>query len=296
MNKNEIEEYKKVGKIAKEVREYAKSIVKKDMLLIEIAGKIENKINDLGGKPAFPVNLSINEIAAHYHPLPDEKTKASGLLKIDIGVHVDGFIADTALSLDLTEDNRHKNLIESSEMALVNALKLLNKNPSLHEIGEIIQKTIESKGFSPVINLSGHSIEKYEVHAGIIIPNYGNNNNQKLHPGVYAIEPFSTYGEGKIYEGNQGNIYSLVKMKNVRSLNARRVLDYINENFKTLPFSLRDLHNKFGIISRLALKELENNGVIHSYPQLIEKSKKVVAQSEHTFIKTDDGEIIIITK
>lgn len=296
MNKQEIEQYKQIGKVSKEIREYAKKIIKPGMLLIEIADAIEKKINEMGVECAFPVNLSIDDLAAHYHPVPDEKTVASGLLKVDIGIHKDGFIADNAISIDLTEKKEHKKLIETAEAALENALQLLKKNPTLHEIGLTIQNTIEKNNFSPVINLSGHSIEKYKVHAGTTIPNYGNNSKQTLKPGVYAIEPFVTYGEGKIYEGNNGNIYSVIEFKGTRSPTARKILDYVEKKYKTMPFSYREIFKNFGPLSRLALRELENQKIIRSYAQLIESSHKPVAQAEHTFLKTEDGEIIVITR
>ena len=122
MIKEDIEKYEKAGKIAKEVRDYAREIVKPGMILLEIAKKIEDKIYSLNASPSFPVNLSIDEIDAHYHPNIDDKTMAKGLLKIDIGIHIDGFIADTALTLDLTQDRIHKKLIEATELALDNAL------------------------------------------------------------------------------------------------------------------------------------------------------------------------------
>ena len=153
MQKQELEDYKKAGEISIKVKEFARELIKPDMLLLEIAQKIEAKIYELGGKPAFPVNLSIDDIAAHYHPKADDETKATGLLKIDLGIHVNGFIADTAFSLDLTKDNQHKELIQASQEALNNALALLPKNPSLSEIGKTIQESIEAKGFSPIINL-----------------------------------------------------------------------------------------------------------------------------------------------
>jgi methionyl aminopeptidase len=144
--------------------------------------------------------------------------------------------------------------------------------------------------------LSGHSIEEYEIHAGMTIPNYGNNNMQKLSPGVYAIEPFATTGDGKIYESGKGTIYSLVKAKNTRSPTARKILEYVSETYKTLPFSLREIESKFGAMTTLAFKELESQGIIHSYAPLIEISHHPVAQAEHTFIKTKDGEIIVTTR
>ena len=91
-----IEKLKKAGAIARQVINYAKSFIKKDTPLLEIAEKIEAKIVELGGKPAFPVNLSINEVAAHSTPSFNDSSLAYGLLKVYIGVHIDGFVADTA--------------------------------------------------------------------------------------------------------------------------------------------------------------------------------------------------------
>ena len=186
MEKEELAKYIEAGKIAVKIKKFIKGYIKPNMKLIDIAITIHKEIEKYA-LPAFPVNLSIDGIAAHFHPVLEDNTKADGLLKVDFGISVDGYIADTAISLDLTPDNKHKKLIESSELALNKAIEILKENPSIHEIGSTIQKTIESKGFSPITNLSGHSIEKYEVHAGLTIPNYGNNNSNKLKAGVYAI-------------------------------------------------------------------------------------------------------------
>ncbi|GAF77446.1 unnamed protein product, partial [marine sediment metagenome] len=258
MNKQELENYKKAGKIAQEITAYAKSLIKPDMPLLEIAQKIHAEIEKLGAKSAFPVNLSIDDIAAHYHPTLDDKTKATGLLKIDIGIHINGFIADTAFTIDLTPDNKHKELIQASEKALDNALKLLEKNSesTLNEIGQEIQETIEKQGFSPIINLSGHGLSQYEIHSPPTIPNYANNNDNKLEDGAYAIEPFATTGQGKIYEGPGSNIFSLVNAKNTRNPTARKILNHITKEYKTLPFSLREMQEKFGAMARLAIRQM----------------------------------------
>ena len=296
MDKKEFEDYKKAGEIAKKVVAYAKEIIKPGMLLSEIAGKIHKKIEELNAVPAFPVNLAINDIAAHYHPSLEDETKAEGLLKVDIGVHFNGYIADTAFSMDLTPDKQHKELIKASEEALENALKKLEKNPdlTLNEIGKIIQETIENKQFSPIINLSGHSLDQYDLHAGTTIPNYANGNKNKLKEGAYAIEPFATTGEGKIYEGGSSNIFRIENPKTPRSPNARKILDYVWKKYKTLPFSLREIQEKFPG-ARIALKELEQQDIIKNYLQLIEASHKPVSQAEHTIIKTDKG-IIVTTR
>jgi methionyl aminopeptidase len=296
MNEEEIKKYIQAGKIAADLRKFIKSYIKEGMLLTEIVKKINNIIEEKGAIPAFPPTISIDDIAAHCHPSKDEETKIHGIAKIDFGVCVDGYIADTALSIDLSKDNQHKKLIEASELALENAIKLLKKNPTLNEIGKTIQETIESKGFSPITNLSGHSLEKYNVHAGITIPNYANGNNNRLEPGAYAIEPFATNGEGKIYSSTNGNIYQIKEQKNPRSQKAREILEHIKNKYKTLPFSSNEIQEKFGLMSKLALNELEKQGIIHLHTTLIEKSKGFVSQAEHTILITDKREIIIITK
>jgi len=297
MDKQELGDYKKAGKISVEIKKYAREIIKPDMLLLEIAEKIHKKIEDLGAIPAFPVNLSIDDIAAHYHPILNDETKAGGLLKIDIGIQINGFIADTAFSIDLTPDKKHKELIKASEEALENALKKLEKNPdlTLSEIGKTIQETIENKKFSPIINLSGHGLEKYEIHSSPTIPNYANGNNQTLESGAYAIEPFATTGQGKVYEGPSSNIFALINQKNTRNPTARKILDYVIEKYKTLPFSLREMQEKFGAMSGLAIKQMTQEGLLHEFPQLIEKSHEPVSQAEHTLIKTREG-IIVTTE
>jgi len=282
------------GKIASQIREYSKRIIKKNIPLLEIAEKIEAKILELGGKPAFPVNLSIDNIAAHYTPTYNDKSVAKGLIKIDIGVHIDGWIADTAFSIDLESSEENKKLIESSEKALEEAIKIFNTGTKLNEIGKKISETIESKGFSPIINLSGHEIEHYQLHAGLTIPNIDNKVTYEIKKGLYAIEPFASTGEGKVHDGISSGIYILTSEKNPRSPIAREILDYIIENYQTLPFCSRWIVKKFETKSLLGLKQLEDNGNLHHFPQLMEKQGVKISQAEHTLLI--DKEKIITTK
>ncbi len=291
MNKEKI---LKAGKIAQEIKKYAQEIIKKDVPLLEIAEKLEGKIEELGGKPAFPLNLSINEIAAHYTPSHDDETKAHGLLKVDIGVHVDGWIADTAISFDLENDEKNKKLIKAAEEALKNAVNIAKLNLPLNEIGKVIQETIESHGFSPIINLSGHSLEQYELHSGITIPNIDDKRKILLEKGLYAIEPFATTGGGKVYDGPPSGIYQLISEKNVRSPIAREVLDFIKNEYKTLPFCSRWLVKKFGTKALLGLKQLKDNGNLHHFARLVESSKSKVAQAENTIL-VEEKETIVTT-
>lgn len=287
METKEIENYKKAGEISIKVKEYAREIIKPGVLLREIADKIEEKIVELGGKPAFPVTLAKNEIAAHYTPSSSDEDVADGLLKVDIGIHVDGSIADTAFSLDLT-DGKYKELIEASEKAVNNALKIVKKGITLSEIGSVIQDTIVDSGFSPIRNLSGHQLGNYLVHAGLTVPSYENNNQTELEEGAYAIEPFATEGEGIVYDGGKSGIYRLEKSGGVRDPTARKILQYVQEEYETLPFCERWLTKEFGSRTKLALIFLEQAGILHHYAQLVEKSHQPVSQAEHTIIILKD--------
>lgn len=288
----ELTKLKQAGEFAKQVKDYARAIIKPKTPLLEIAEKIENKILELGGKPAFPVNLSINEIAAHFTPSYNEISTAHGLLKVDIGVHVDGFTADTAFSLDLEDNNENKKLIEAAESALKEAIEKISYNIPLKEIGKSIETAIVKFGFQPIINLSGHSIEQYELHSGITIPNHNNSQEFKLPEGTYAIEPFATSGTGKVIDGKPSGIYKLEKEGSVRDSFAREVLSYIKEEYKSLPFCSRWLVKKFGTRALIALKRIEEAGLLHQYPQLVEQNRKPVAQAEHTVVITKTEKIV----
>jgi methionyl aminopeptidase len=285
----------KAGKIASEVRDYAKTIVKKGDSLLNIAEKIEAKIIELGGKPAFPINLSINEVAAHYTPSYDDKSIAHGLIKIDFGAHIDGWISDTAFSLDLENIEENKKLIEASEKALEEAIKISNSKTPLNKIGETIQKNIESFGYLPIVNLCGHSMEEYQLHSGITIPNFDNQKTILLGEGLRAIEPFATNGVGKIKDSKPSEIYMLVDEKTPRSPIAREILNFVSEEYQTLPFCSRWLVKKIGLKSIIGLKQLEENGNLHRFAQLVEDSGGKVSQAEHTLL-IEKEKTIVITK
>lgn len=283
------------GKIAAEAREYARGFIKKGAPLLEIADKIESKIIELDGKPAFPTCLSINEIAAHSTPSHDDKRIAEGILKIDMGVHIGGWIADTAFSIDLENSEENKKLILASEKALEAAIKTAKKNVKLGEIGKSIFEEIDSLGFSPIINLSGHGIDRYELHSRVSIPNFDNKVKEELDEGLHAIEPFATKGNGRVHDGKPSGIYRLENEKNPRSPLAREILKFIIEEYKTLPFCSRWLVKNLGSRALIGLKQLEENGNLHSYAELIESSGRNVSQSEHTIL-VEKNEVIVTTR
>lgn len=299
-NTLDVESYKKAGVIGKQVKEYAKSLIKPEMLLCEIANKIEDKIIELGAEVAFPVNLSIDDVAAHYTPTLKDEKKAEGLLKVDIGVHINGCIADMAFTLDLTTEKKYSKLIEASEQALKSALEEVKKTKektTLSQIGKVISNVITKAGFLPIANLSGHGLDEFDIHSGITIPNYDNKNETELEEGAFAIEPFATLenANGIVYDGSGSNIYRVVKSGQVRDASSREVITWILDNKKMLPFSQRELERKFQTKALIAISNLKRAGIIDEFAQLVEKSHSPVSQAETSFI-IHNGKVEILVE
>jgi len=290
MEQKELAQWRESGKIAHKVLNYAKSIARQGVPLLEIAEKVEKEIEEHGAKSAFPINLSINEIAAHYSPLVNDEEKAHGLLKIDLGVSVDGYISDNALTVDLTPEQKYQDLIKASEDALANAIKIIRPGVTLGAIGKIIQKTINDGGFAPIVNLSGHELKKWNLHAGLTIPNYNNESDTLLKEGmILAIEPFATTGQGFVIDGRPSGIFKFIARHNTRDIASRKILEFIEQEFHELPFSSRWLVKKFGNRALISLKLLEQANALHHFKQLVEKTKAPVSQAEATVLVTKNG-------
>lgn len=299
MNEEIKKKYIKAGKIASEARKYGISLIKEGVSLLEVSEKVEKKIKELGGEFAFPPQISLNEVAAHYCADFEDKIvfKKGDIVKLDVGVMVDGYIGDTAESICVGHENEDyvgNKLIMASREALNNAIKIIKPGITIGEIGKKIQETILSYGFSPVKNLSGHGLDKYVFHARPSIPNFDTGDKNTLIKGmVIAIEPFASTGKGIIYESSNGNIFSQISKKPVRNLITRQILNEI-EKYKNMPFTTRWLAYKFGLQkTNFALRELLQLGIIRSYPPLPDADKGLVSQAEHTIII--DDEIIVTT-
>lgn len=288
--------YLKAGEIAKRVREEALSKAKPGMKLLDLAIFIENRIKELGGEPAFPANLSVNHIAAHYTPVLDDKQILSDndVLKIDIGVHVNGYIADTAATISFNP--AYEPLLEASRTALEKALEIIKPGVRANEIGKIIEETIKSFGYKPIKNLTGHSMDQYIIHSGYTIPNYYNRFVRwKFQEGAYAIEPFATTGVGMVKEGNIATIFSLKKVRGRLSDIEKRIIDSIWKTRRMLPFCERWLTSYSRSIEgvRNILKSLIKKEILYVYPILVERANGLVSQFEHTVLIT--GKDIIVT-
>jgi len=290
MNSEELEKWRQAGKLGSELLQYAKSLAKPNVPLVEIASKVEEKMQQLKVSNAFPINLSIDAVAAHSSPAYNDEEKAQGLLKIDLGISVDGYISDLACSVDLTSEKTHTKLIQASKDALSEAIKLIKPGTELCEIGKKIQETISSQGFSPIINLSGHELKQWKLHSGLTVPNYDNGSTTKLKEDmILAIEPFATTGQGIVQDGRTSGIYHFLEEHNTRDQLAREILKFIQEEYKELPFSARWLVKKFGARALFSLRSLEQANCLHHFKQLVEKTKMPVSQAEATVLVTKDG-------
>jgi methionyl aminopeptidase len=303
-----IEKYIKAGKIVKEVRELALKEVHEGMKVLDLVNLIEGEIIKLGALPAFPCNISINEITAHYTSPTEDATVINGgdLVKIDLGAHVDGFIADSAISVSVEGDDllekmtpytpqTQEEMIETAQEALNTAISTIKPGVEVGKIGEEVEKTIQARGLKPVSNLTGHSMEQWILHSGLSIPNVKENNNHKLEEGdVLAIEPFVTDGVGLVGDMKDAFIFRFLRDRPVRMIQARKILERIKQEYKILPFAQRWLEDenqssKTGI----ALRQLISSRAVYPYHVLREKSGARVAQAEHTVIVESEGCLII---
>jgi methionyl aminopeptidase len=285
LSSEEYEKHREAGEILAQVRDETAERVEVGAGHLEIAEWAEERTRELGGEPAFPVNISIDEEAAHASPSADDDSAfGEEMVNLDIGVHVDGWLADTAITVDLSGN---PDLAEAPEAALSAALELVEAGVETGEIGARIEEVIDDYGYNPVVNLTGHGLARWEQHTPPNIPNRAVSQSTELEIGdVVAIEPFATDGSGKVGEGNEVEIYALDREQSVRNRDAREALEQITEQFRTLPFAARWLD-----VDRpaMALRRLERQNVVHSYPVLKEDAGNLVSQKEHTVIVTEDG-------
>lgn len=302
--------YQNAGKIVKEVRELAINEVHEGMKVLTLVNLIESEIKKRGGLPAFPCNISINEVTAHYtSPSGDNSVLKEGdLVKIDLGAHVEGYIADSAISVMIGSGEgsfqsgdktytpeKQMEMIETANNALEVAISNIRPGAHLGKIGEAVEEYINSQGFVPVANLTGHSMSRWILHSGLSIPNVKENNHHELEEGdVLAIEPFVTDGVGMVGDMKDTFIFRFLRDRPLRLVEARKLLEIIKKDYKNLPFAQRWLETGSNIRKvNLAMRQLISSRAIYPYHVLREKSGARVAQAEHTVIVEPDGCMII---
>jgi methionyl aminopeptidase len=274
LESEQYEKHREAGEILATVRDEAAEMVEVGVSHLEVAEWAEDQIRELGGEPAFPVNISVD----------DEATFGEEMVNLDIGVHVDGWLADTAVTVDLSGND---DLAQAPGDALEAAIDTVAAGVTTGEVGAAIEAEIEGHGFNPVVNLTGHGLGHWEQHTTPNIPNREISQGATFEVGdVVAIEPFATTGSGKVHEGSDEEIFALEREGTIRDRTARQVLEQVTEEFKTLPFATRWLDSPR---AEMALRRLKQNDLVHGYPVLQEAEGELVSQKEHTVIVTKDG-------
>ncbi|MFB6080538.1 MAG: type II methionyl aminopeptidase [Haloferacaceae archaeon] len=280
-----VEKYREAGDVLRTVMDESAEMIEPGVHHLEVAEYAEDRIRELADGPAFPANISVDEEASHATPSRDDETEFDDeMVCLDLGVHVDGYIADAAVTVDLSGTPE---MVEAAEEALDAAIDRVAPGVDTGEIGRTIEETIRSHGYTPILNLSGHGVEQWDAHTGPNVPNRGVERGTDLEVGdVIAIEPFVTDGRGKVGEGHDEEIYSLENERSVRGRTARQILDRITERYRTLPFAARWIE---GRRADMTLRRMTQQDVLRGYPVLKEEEGRLVSQAEHTLIVTEDG-------
>jgi len=298
MEQKDIDNFIEAGKICAKIREESKSLIMVGEPLLDIAETIEKMIFEDGAKPAFPVNISINEIAAHYTPEFEDKSvlPGEGVVKIDLGVELYGGIADTAYTIDL--DGKNEKLLQAAEEGLNIAISTMKPGLTIGELGGIVEEKIRSFGVKPISNLTGHMMLPGELHTGIDVPSVKNSDPYQFQVGdVFAIEPFATNGAGYVSDMEQVEIFSLHMPHQIRMRQSRKILQHILEKYALMPFAERWIRSSFEskMLVGASLKELLTSQVIKGYPVLKEAGNGLVSQFEHTLLVEENG-VRVLTK
>lgn len=287
------EKYRHAGIVAHQALVKARDMIKPGARLLDICEKTEDYILQQGFGISFPFNISIDNLAAHYTSPPnDEGTIGEkAIVKIDVGTHKDGYVADTAFTVTL--DETLTPLVEAVNQALKHSIETIKPGVKTNEIGRIIEETIKNYGYRPIRDLSGHLIDQYDLHGPKIIPNITLPHGKAFEEGeAYGLDIFATTGVGTVHEDhNKCFIFSLLPIRvRARSKATRKVLAHIAREYKQLPFSERALRREFNSAeTKFALRELQSQGALRKYHVLSEAKDAMVAQSEHTILITADG-------
>lgn len=289
-----MEAYERAGDVVRRVLSAALDMVDEGVSVLRICESLEAEIRRLGARPAFPVNVSINHVAAHYTSPPGDETVVppKSIVKVDVGAHVDGYIVDAAVSVSLSP--AHDALVKASVEALREAQRVVRAGVALGAVGRAIERRVREHGARPVENLTGHLIERYNLHAGKVVPNVATRGGSVMREGeVYAIEPFATVGRGYVAEASRAFIFRLTRRASRRRARGLAdIIEYIRSEFDGLPFAERWLLRAYPRErARECIAQLLKRRIAEGYPVLVEVSGAPVSQFEDTLVVTRGGAV-----
>ncbi|XP_043701813.1 methionine aminopeptidase 2B isoform X2 [Telopea speciosissima] len=294
---------RQAAEVHRQVRKYMKGIIKPGMLMTDLCETLENTVrrliseNGLEAGIAFPTGCSLNWVAAHWTPNSGDKTvlQYDDVMKLDFGTHIDGRIVDCAFTVAFNP--MFDPLLEASREATNTGIKESGIDVRLCDVGAAIQEVMESyeveingKVFQvkSIRNLNGHSIGRYQIHAGKSVPIVKGGEQTKMEEGeFFAIETFASTGKGYVREDLECSHY----MKDfeaghipLRLPRAKQLLATINKHFSTLAFCRRYLDRLGETKYLMALKNLCDSGIVQPYPPLCDVKGSYVSQFEHTIL------------
>jgi methionyl aminopeptidase len=290
---DDLEKLRKAGAVAARALRLGMDMIAENVKLYDVAEEVESFIRKNGAKPAFPCNLSINEVAAHYTPSVNDRSRfeIGDVVKVDVGAHIDGLVGDTAGTVEVGTRS-FKGMIESAVKARDTVMEFISDGCPVNEIGRTVDTSIRQDGFRPIANLTGHEIKRYNLHSGLSIPNVNDNNKTQIRPGmILAIEPFATNGQGLIRSAKPGNICKIANERPIADPELKAFYYELSKEFVTFPFCERWCS---GPKAGQMLNKLVRHGLVTVYSQLTEVKKGCVTQSEHT-VYVNSEEILITT-
>ena len=286
---------RRAGQIAREARDLGAALIVPGASLRSVCETVEAEIEKRGGKPAFPAQTSVNDIAAHDCPSPDDDRtyNAGDLAKLDIGVHIDGWVVDTATTVNVGGTGNGR-MIEAAKQALSAAVQTAKPGLPVKDVSAAIERAITSAGFTPLENLCGHGVGQYVVHTPPAITNTVRAAEGRLPMrGVIAIEPFATDGHGRSGPRGTSEVFRLLPAAKDRLEEFGVEGDFAQAllSWRGLPIArryFRQFGNEF--VSNVFHK-LERARLLHSYPPLVALSGCAVAQAEHSVYLGPEGVI-----
>lgn len=303
---NKWQDFRKGAEIHRRVRHKAQSSIRPGMTMIEIANLIEDSVRNYSGNDhtlkagiGFPTGLSLNHVAAHYTPNTGDKLilKKDDIMKVDIGVHVNGRICDSAFTMTFNEDGKYDTIMQAVKEATYTGIKELGIDVRLNDIGAAIQEVMESYEMEEngktypikcIKNLNGHNIDDFVIHSGKSVPIIANGDMTKMEEGeTFAIETFGSTGNGYVLPEGECSHYATNKgVEHLKppSERSKQLLETIKQNFGTLPWCRRYLERTGEEKYLFALNQLVRHGIVEEYPPIVDKRGSYTAQFEHTIL------------
>jgi len=282
------------GKMIVDLCTAGDKFIDEQVALVYAKGKMEKGI-------AFPTSISVNHCVGHYSPLAgDTAVLVEGdLVKVDLGVHIDGYIAVVAHTTFATlstaaTTGRKADVVAAAHYAAECAHRLIKPGKKNTDVTEAIEKVAKEFGCESMEGVLSHQMKRFVIDGNKTIINKSTlehkvdefefEENQ-----VFAVDIVMSTGEGKSREmETRTTVYKravdqsyLLKMKA-----ARYVFNEINNRFPTLPFTVRALDEKR---ARLGITECLQHELLFPYPVLYEKQGEVVAQFKFTVLVLPSG-------